>query len=100
MAKKHTYKSRQRRETDIILAAWGQRTRGIKTFTNAKMAKWLGLSASTKLKRMIEGLAAQGWFDVSVQTHRNTFYKDGNVLIITKHVYSLTDEALEWLAII
>lgn len=88
---RRTYKRKHERENDIILAAFGQLSRGKKSFTMYTMAKWVGLAASNKLKKMIDGLAAEGWFTRVEKQHR------GNVV---KHVYSFSPEGLERLEIL
>lgn len=102
MARKqrHSYKRRHERQNDIILSALGQYQGGRREFTTAKMAKWLGYSVSTRLKRMIDDLVSEGWFVRHERIHRNTMGKDGNRFVIMKHVYSLSDVAMERLSIL
>lgn len=97
---KHTYKSKHERQNDIILTAHSMYVDGKKSFTNAKMAKRLGMAASTRLKRYMDALVDDGWLEKREKIHRNSLMKDGNRLLILKHEYSLTPMALENLAII
>lgn len=98
--KKHTYKRRDKRLREILETALGQYQRGQREFTASKMARWTGLAYSTKLKGMLDQLATEGWFDKEEKIHRNSLMKDGNRLVIVKHVYSFTPEALNSVAII
>lgn len=101
MAKKrHTYKRRDARLRELLTTALGQYQRGEKEFTASKMAKWAGLAYSSKLKAMLDQLVEEGWFDKEEKIHRNSLMKDGNRLIIVKHVYAFTPEALNSVAII
>lgn len=100
---KQIHKPRAARRDEIILTAFGQMTKAqkpAKAFTNAKMAKWLGLSASSKLKSIIDELADDGWLTKEEKIHRSSWHKDGYLLEIKKHVYSLSPMALAELAII
>jgi len=98
--KKHTYMSRDARLREILTTALGQYQRGQKTFTTAKMAKWTGLAYSSKLKKMLDQLCEEGWFEKEEKIHRNSLMKDGNRLIIMKHVYAFTPETLNSVSII
>lgn len=101
MAKiKHPYMRRDARLRELLTTALGQYQRGEKTFTTATMAKWTGLAASSKLKAMLDQLCAEGWFEREEKIHRNTLMKDGNRLIIMKHIYSFTPETLNSVSII
>lgn len=85
---------RHERLTQIVYTAFGQRTKakgGTKEFTMYKMAKWLGLAASNKLKKMLDELVSEGLLHRTERPHR------GNVI---KHVYSLSIHALQTLAIL
>lgn len=99
---KQVHKPRWQRQDEIILTALGQRSvsERNKQFTNAKMAKWLGLSASNKLKKMIDELVSEGWLNREEKIHRTSVNKDGYRLEIKKHVYSLSVEGLERLAML
>lgn len=97
---KHTYKSKRERQNDIILTAHSMYVDGKKSFTNAKMAKRLGMAASTRLKRYMDSLVEEGWLSKAETIHRNSLMKDGNRLVILKHEYALTPEALSRLAIL
>lgn len=85
---------RDARLRDILHTALGQYQRGQKAFTATKMAKWTGLAYSTKLKGMLDQLVEEGWFEKEEKIHRNSLMKDGNRLVIVKHVYSFTTEAI------
>lgn len=97
---KHTYKAKHERQNDIILTAHSMFVDGKKSFTNAKMAKRLGMAASTRLKRYMDELVDEGWLQKAEKHHRTIRLKDGNKGTITKHEYSLTAEALAKLAIL
>ena len=86
---KHSYKSKHERQNEIILTAVGQYQRGQYDWTNAKMAKWLGLSASSKLKKMIDELVVEGILKRQMKIHRNSLMKNGNRLLIHRHVYTV-----------
>lgn len=98
--KKHTYKKREDRLRELLETALGQYQRGQKEFTASKMAKWTGLAYSSKLKNMLDQLVDEGWLDKEEKIHRNSLMKDGNRLVIVKHVYAFTPEALNGVAII
>jgi hypothetical protein len=100
MGKKHTYKRRDARLRELLETALGQYQNGQKEFTTSKMAKWTGLAYSSKLKGMLEQLVEEGWFEKEEKIHRNSRMKDGNQLVIIKHVYNFTPEALNSVAII
>lgn len=97
---KHTYKSKHERQNDIILTAHSMYVDGKKAFTNAKMAKRLGMAASTRLKRYMDALVEEGWLTKTEKIHRNSLMKDGNRLVIKKHEYSLSAKALAALVIL
>lgn len=97
---KHTYMRRDERLRDILCTALGQYQRKQKTFTANTMAKWTGLAYSSKLKNMLDQLVSEGYFDKEERVHRNSLTKDGNRLIIMKHVYSFTQETLNGLALL
>lgn len=98
--KKHTYLRRHERLNEIIITALGQRQNGKRTFTNARMAKWLGLSVSSRLKRMLDELVEEGWLQREEKIHRSSWHKDGYKLEIKKHEYTLSETALNKLVII
>lgn len=101
MAKqRHTYKRREERLKELLETALGQYQRGQKQFTANKMAKWTGLAYSSKLKGMLDQLVEEGWLEKEEKIHRNSRMKDGNQLVIVKHVYNFTPEALNSVAII
>jgi len=100
---KQVHKPRAQRRDEVILTAFGQMTKAKNatvSFTNAKMAKWLGLSASSKLKGILDELASDGWLEKEERVHRSSWHKDGYLLEIKKHVYKLSPHALNELAII
>lgn len=97
---KHSYKRRDDRLRELLETALGQYQRGQKEFTASKMAKWTGLSYSSKLKGMLDQLCAEGWLEKEEKIHRNSLMKDGNRLVIVKHVYAFTPEALNSVSII
>jgi len=97
---KQVHKPRKERQNDIILTAWSMWVDGGKSFTNAKMAKRLGLSASSKLKSMIDELVEEGWLQRAEKIHRSSWHKDGYKLEIKKHVYWLSVQGQEAMAII
>lgn len=97
---KHTYKRKHERQNDIILTAHSMYVDGKKAFTNAKMARRLGMAASTRLKRYMDELVDEGWLTKAEKVHRNIKLKNGNKAVIIKHEYALTDVALRKLAII
>lgn len=97
---KQAHKPRVERQNEIILAAFGQRVNGRKTFTNAAVARWLGLSVSSRLKGMIDDLVDEGWMTKNIKEHRNSLMKDGNRLVIVKHEYALSPFALEQMALL
>lgn len=98
--KKHTYKRKHERQNDIILTAHSMYVDKKKAFTNAAMAKRLGMAASTRLKRYMDELVSEGWLTKAEKVHRNSMMKNGNRLVIMKHEYSLTEKALSELAIL
>ena len=97
---KHSYMRRDVRLRSILETALGQYQNGKKTFTNAKMARWCGLSASAKLKKMLDQLVDEGWFVREEKIHRNSMMKDGNRLIIMKHEYRFSPTAINSVQII
>lgn len=98
--KKHTYMRRDDRLRELLHTALGQYQRGQKSFTASKMAKWTGLAYSSKLKGMLDQLVEEGWLEKEEKIHRNSMMKDGNRLIIMKHVYAFTPETLNSVSII
>lgn len=97
---KQEHKPRYERQNEIILTAHDRLVHANKrTFTNAKMARWLGLSVSTKLKRMMDELVEEGLLVKNEELHR-TYQRDGGWVKIYKHVYCLTEGALQQLRII
>jgi len=102
MAKqKHSYKSRAARRDEILLTAHDRMVHANKRkFTNAAMAKWLGLSASSRLKGILEELVEDGWLSKAEAIHREWQGSNGGYVRIIKHEYSLTEATLQELSII
>lgn len=97
---KHSYKRRDDRLRELLETALGQYQQGNKKFTTAKMAKWIGLASSSKLKAMLEQLCEEGYFQREEKLHRRAQLKNGNKTVIMKHLYSFTRETLNSVSII
>lgn len=79
------YMRKLERENSILEVALVHRQNGLKTFTVYKMAKWLGLSASTHLRKILMALVDRGALKVTSKKHRSN---------VDKAVFKLTDAAL------
>lgn len=82
---KGRYMRRDERIRAIVNAALGHRQVGTKTFTVYKMAKWLGMSPSTHLRKIMMELEQAGVLELRVEAHRAN---------VEKAVFRLSDAAL------
>jgi len=85
------YMRKADREAQILDTALGHRQVGRKTFTVYTMARWLGMSASSHLRKILMGLVERGVLAVTSKKHRQN---------VEKAVFMLTDETLQSLAML